>query len=208
MSVHTATTRGGDRRLLILILAIGIQLALVGAYLGGRVMIGGGSDSAPSAQATSEGPKPDGSYGIASDIRTSFGSVVVGSAQSMKGLTAKDLAGATHGIAGYVSPTEVQVQVTVEMTNRLRTPIDYSPAQFTLVPEKGDPIEVRAASVKPSKLYPDAAVDATLVFVAPRNGKKLKLAFQDAGRAKPFFVDLSFIDTAPKKGAAPDHAHP
>ena len=210
MSTHVEAPRAGDRRLLMLIIALGIQLALVGAYLGGRVMLGGGdSPGGAVASAGAPGPqKPGGSYGIASDVRTSFGSMVVGSAQALTGLTSKDLAGATHGIAGYVAPDQVQVQVTVEMTNRLRVPIKYSPSQFTLVPATGAPIEVRAASIKPSKLYPDAAVDATLVFVAPRDGQKLSLAFQDYERPTPFIVDLSHIDTAPKKGAADEHGHP
>ncbi len=205
MTARTETPPRGDSRMLLFVVAIGIQLALVGAYLAARVLSGGGDHGA--AVASSANPGPAGTCGIACDVRTSFGSLVVGSAQAMPGLTAKDLAGNVHGIAGYVAPDQVQVQVTLEMTNRLRTPIEYSPDQFSLVQSGGKPIPVRAANIKPSKLYPDAAIDATLIFVAPRKGQKLQLAFKDRERAEPFLVDISHVDTSPKKGAGADDSH-
>jgi hypothetical protein len=208
MTTRSEPMRGGDHRLLMLILAIGVQIALLGAYLGGRMVFGGAS-SASTAQAgfvsASTGPGAGG-YGIASDVRTSFGSVVVGTAQSLPGLTRRSLAGNNHGIGGYVPPDKVQVQVTVEITNRLRTPIPYSPSQFSLISGTAKPIPVTGSSIKPATLLPDAAVEATLIFVAPRKGQTLKLAFQDRGRATPFLIDLGRVDTAPKGSDA--HSHP
>ncbi len=193
-------------RMLLLILAIGVQVALLGAYLGARTAFGGD----PPVGALSEhgaATTPNAGYGIASDVRTSFGSVVVGTAQSLPGVTRRALAGANHGIGGYVPPDKVQVQVTVEISNRLRTQVPYSPSQFSLISGTAAPIKVTGSSIKPAKLLPDAAVEATLIFVAPRKGQKLKLAFLDYGRTTPFLIDLGRVDTSPK--ATDDHpSHP
>ena len=208
MTTRAETIRGGDHRTLIMILAIGVQLALLGAYLGGRMITGdAGSSGVHAHEGSSAAAATTAGYGIASDVRTSFGSVVVGTAQSLPGLTRQSLAGANHGIGGYVPPDKVQVQVTVEISNRLRTPAPYSPSQFTLISGSGGKaIPVTGSSIKPATLLPDAAVEATLIFVAPRNGQKLQLAFQDRGQAKPFLINLGRVDTAPKD---PDtHGHP
>ncbi len=192
--------------MLLLILAIGVQVALLGAYLGARTAFGG--DPPVGVLAEQDAATPNAGYGIASDVRTSFGSVVVGTAQSLPGLTRRALAGNNHGIGGYVPPDKVQVQVTVEISNRMRTPVPYSPSQFTLISGTAAPIKVTGSSIKPATLLPDAAVEATLIFVAPRKGQKLKLAFLDRGRTTPFLIDLGRVDTSPKK-ASDDHTkHP
>ena len=207
MTTRGDTIRGGDHRMLMLILAFGVQVALLGAYLGGRLVLGGDSTAGVHTHAGSAAAgATQAGFGIASDVRTSFGSVVVGTAQTLPGLTSRALAGANHGIGGYVPPDKVQVQVTVELTNRLRVPIPYSPDQFSLRSGTGKPIPATGSSIKPATLLPDAAVEATLVFVAPRTGQKLQLAFQDRGRATPFLIDLGRVDTAPKGTDA--HSHP
>ena len=188
MSVRAEPVRHSNR-MLLLIIAIGVQVALLGAYIGGRSMLGGGSAAVEAAQ--------PGPYGIASDVRTSFGSIVVGTAQTLKGVTSRNLGGMSHGINGYVPPDKAQVQVTVEITNRLRVPVAYSPDQFTLR-SGGSVIPVTTSSIKPATLLPDAAVEATLIYVVSRKGQKLRLAFQDAKRVTPFLVDLGRVDTAPK----------
>ena len=185
----------GDNRALLLILAVGVQVALLGAYVGSRTLRDGGSAHEHSVAAQTGATSQ---YGIASDVRTSFGSIVVGSAQTLAGLGSRPLAGANHGIGGYVPPSQAQVQVTVDITNRTRNPIAYSPSQFTLISGKDAPIKVTRASIKPATLLPDAAVEATLIFVTTRKGQKLQLAFQDRGRETPFLVDLGRVDTAPK----------
>lgn len=194
-----------DNRALLLILAVGLQVALIGAYLGAKTLSTGDGH----AHVASTPPQgPSGGYGIGSDVRTSFGSVVAGTAQSLPGVTRKALAGANHGIGGYVPPDKVQVQVTVEISNRLTTPIPYSPSQFTLISGNGTPIPVTGSSIKPATLLPDAAVEATLIFVAPRKGQKLKLAFQDRGRSTPFLIDLGRVDTSPTRESDDHGTHP
>ena len=203
--IPSAPTARGDNRALLLILAVGLQLAVIGAYLAVKTLSGGGGH----AHVASTPPTgPGGGYGIGSDVRTSFGSVVAGTAQSLPGVTRKALAGANHGIGGYVPPDKVQVQVTVEITNRLTTPIPYSPSQFTLIAGNGKPIKVTGSSIKPATLLPDAAVEATLIFVAPRKGQKLHLAFQDRGRATPFLIDLGRVDTSPSRESDAHTPHP
>jgi hypothetical protein len=189
--------------MLLLILFIGVQVALLGAYVGSKALRGGDAQHAHTG-AVVTGQASTG-YGIASDVRTSFGSIVVGSARTLAGLGAKPLGGVNHGIAGYVGPESAQVQVTVDITNRTRVQIPYSPDQFTLISGKDAPIKVTRASIKPAMLLPDAAVEATLIFVAPRKGQKLQIAFQDSGRDTPFLVDLGRVDTAPK--GTDDHPH-
>lgn len=202
-SAQTPRARG-DNRALLLILFIGVQVALIGAYVGSKALR---SAEITHHEAQVTGQVSSTGYGIASDVRTSFGSIVVGSAQSLNGLGAKPLGGVNHGIADYVGPESAQVQVTVDITNRTRAPIPYSPSQFTLVAGTGTPIAPDRASIKPATLLPDAAVEATLIFIAPRKGQKLQLAFQDRGREEPFLVDLGRVDTAPK-GTDDHNTHP
>lgn len=186
----------GDSKLLLLILAIGLQVALLGAYIGSKTVFGNDAGAQGLGIAATP-PPPNGGFGVGSDVHTSFGSIVVGTAQGLPGLPAKALGGMNHGIAGYVSPNEAQVQVTVVITNRTREPVPYSPSQFTVRSATTAPVKVTASSIKPATLLPDAAVEATLVFVVPRKNQKLSLAFQDRGRSTPFLVDISHIDTAP-----------
>jgi hypothetical protein len=192
MSARAGTIRGGDTKALLLILAIGVQLAIVGAYLGMKTVFAG----APGTPAPISAATAPGTYGIASDVPVSFGSLVVGTAQTIEGVAARNLGGMNHGIAGYVPPDKAQVQVTVELTNRRRTPIAYSPEQFSLM-SAGERLPIRSASIRPATLLPEASVEATLIFVAPRTGQALQLAFQDEGRAAPLLVDLGRVDTAP-----------
>lgn len=193
-----AGTPKGDTKLLMLILAIGVQLALLGAYIGLKSSFGGEGNSPAPAAASS------GKCSLGCDVRTSFGSMVVGTAQTLAGVTSRNLGGMSHGIAGYVPPDKAQVQVTVELTNRLRTPIAYSPEQFSLV-SKGTRVPVTTASIRPATLLPDSGMEATLIFVVPRKGQKLQLAFTERGRTAPYLVDLGRVDTAPK--GKDDHTH-
>ena len=146
-------------------------------------------------------PELKGPFGVAQDIPTSFGVVAVEHAEKLNGLTARDLAGATHGIGHYVPPNKVQVQASVTLTNLLERPVDYSPTQFRLlIGEKRKPVNELRASFKPGTLQPDASISGQLKFVAPRNGAKLWVEFIDPARAKPILIDLG------KTGRTPESA--
>ena len=194
-TISADPARRGNRTLL-LIIALGVQIALLGVYVGARTVFAGG----PAVLA----PATGGPFGIASDVRTSFGSIVVGTAQTLKGVSARNLGGMSHGINGYVPPDKAQVQVTVEITNRLRVPVAYAPDQFTLR-SGGATIRPTTASIRPATLLPDAAVEATLIYVVPRTGQALRLAFKDPKRSTPFLVNLGRVDTAPP--GTDDHSH-
>jgi hypothetical protein len=49
---------------------------------------------------------------------------------------------------------------------------------------------VASATVRDGILQPDAAVDAGLGFVVPRNGSSLALEFKDPAREKPIVIEL------------------
>jgi hypothetical protein len=141
---------------------------------------------------------PPGPFGTAQDIPASFGVVAVEHVEKINGLGAKALAGATHGISGYVAPDKVQVQASVTLTNLLDHPVAYDPRQFRLlVGTKRTPIDEVRSNLRPGTLQPDASIDAQLQFVAPRNGSKLWIQFSDPGRSKPILIDLGRTGTTP-----------
>jgi hypothetical protein len=168
-----------------------VALLLVGAYLAVGVV----SRGAPADPVVA---LPPGPFGTAQDIPASFGVVAVEHVEKINGLGAKALAGATHGISGYVAPDKVQVQASVTLTNLLDHPVAYDPRQFRLlVGTKRTPIDEVRSNLRPGTLQPDASIDAQLQFVAPRNGSKLWIQFSDPGRSKPILIDLGRTGTTP-----------
>jgi hypothetical protein len=151
-------------------------------------------------------PQPDipalkGPFGVSQDIPTSFGAVAIDNVEKVNGLTAKALAGVTHGISNYVPPNKVQVQASVTLTNLLSQTVDYSPTQFRLlIGRKRKPVKEVRASFKPGTLQPDASISGQLKFIAPRTGSQLWIEFTDPKRSKPMLIDLG------KTGKTPDNA--
>jgi hypothetical protein len=201
MDARTATPETGFRRtpepvarrtaLLVSYIAGAVALLLVGGYLAVGVI----SRGAPKDPVVA---LPPGPFGTAQDIPASFGVVAVEHVEKTSGLTAKDLAGATHGISGYVAPNKVQVQASVTLTNLLDHPIAYDPRQFRLlVGKQRKPIDEVRSNLRPGVLQPDASIDAQLQFVAPRNGSKLWIQFTDPGRSKPILIDLGRTGKTP-----------
>lgn len=136
----------------------------------------------------------DGPFTVAEDIPTSFGWLAVEHAETVKGLTAKDLAGAVHGIGSFVGAERALVKAAVTLRNGPGRPLPYSLRQFTLVATGKDGerrrYPVTSASVQDGLLQPDAAVDASLGFVVPRDGARLAVEFADPGRKQPIVIDL------------------
>src|SRR5215217_1026630 len=77
-------------------LAMVAAVAVAGALLALQILAGGsaGAAAAPAAQ---------GPFGVAQDVPTTFGFVAVEHAETTKGLTAKKLAGAVHGVGSLVT---------------------------------------------------------------------------------------------------------
>jgi hypothetical protein len=148
-------------------------------------------------------------FKVFDEIPTSFGYLAVEHAETLKGLTAKDLGGATHGIGTFVGRERALVKASVTLRNGPVGPLDYSPAQFRVVATaKSGKVErypLSHASVRAGILQPDAAVDLSLGFIVPRDGSKLALEFADRGRSQPIVIDLgsdSGRATAAEKRAA------
>jgi len=154
-----------------------------------------------------------GPFAVLDEVPTSFGFLAVEHAETLKGLTAKDLAGAVHGIGTFVGREKALVRASVTLRNGPVRPLDYSPAQFRIAATGKDGKVKRYplshASVRAGILQPDAAVDIGLGFVVPRDGARLALEFVDRGRSKPIVVDLATgagrTTAAEKRAAAGGH---
>src|SRR3954452_2224236 len=170
-------------------------------------------------------PTLTGPFGTSQDIPTSFGAVAIDNVEKVNGLTAKSLAGVTHGIANYVPPNKVQVQASVTLTNLLNEqPVAYSPTQFRLlIGKRRKPVKDVRASFRPGTLQPNASISGQVKFIAPRTGSRLwvgvphpeaahpeslaprtaaRRGFEspDPKRAKPMLIDLG------RTGKTPDNA--
>jgi hypothetical protein len=206
--------RNGSRalnRAAVVVVAIALAIGVVGAVLAlGMVRLG--QETSALQQDASLATR--GTAGIAQDVPTSFGVVAVESVTRSAGPTAKALAGVTHGIQNLVPPNKVGIDATVVMTNLRETPVKYTPRQFQLYatrggePGPGDrPIPLSRASIQPGTLQPDASVEATLRYVAPRNGAKLWMTFTDPARESRIVVDLGRTGRTPPGALAQYHAH-
>jgi Domain of unknown function (DUF4352) len=168
------------------VMAVVAATAVLGAVLAAHVLAG---DRPPNHHdAAAAGP-----FRVAQDIPTSFGFVAVEHAEQVKGLTAKALGGATHGIGSFVGRDRSLVQASITLTNTRLEPVQYEPSQFRLVARRAGTVTRHAlshATVRPGTLQPDADVDARLSFVAPRDGSDLSIEFTDPARRAPIVIDL------------------
>jgi hypothetical protein len=185
MDATTLSAPGGTRRgggLLISGLVAGVvALAVVGAVLAVGILRG---PSEPVAAV------PSGPFTVGQDVPTSFGAMAVEFVEKIDGLTAKDVAGATHGVSGFVPKGQAQVQAAIALTNLSGEVVPYDPRMFRLlVGEKGKPLSEVQATFRPGTLQPAAAVKGQLKFVVPADSKVV-LAFDDPGRDKPLLIDL------------------
>ena len=104
-------------------LALAIVLVGLGALQAAQVLTGGPAPRlalSPANQDAFGRARPiDGLYAVGQAVPTRFGVVAVQYADKLAGLSAKDLAGVTHGIQNLIRPDQVQVQVqgAVELTN-------------------------------------------------------------------------------------------
>jgi hypothetical protein len=169
--------------------AIVVAIALSGVFASLEVLAVGGEGPVPQATpAHTAGP-----FKIGDDVPTSFGFVAVEHAETHVGLSARQLGGATHGIGSFVGRDRALVQASVTLTNSRLSTLRYSPSQFRLVARRKGVTRrfpVRHASVRPGVLQPDAAIDARLSFVAPRDGSSFSLEFADPEHPAPMTIDL------------------
>ena len=186
--------------LIVLVLSVAV-LAIAGAVVSAGVIARG--DAGPAV------PELKGPFGTAQDIPTSFGAIAVDSVEKVNGLTAKSLAGMTHGISNYIAPDKTQVQATVTLTNLLNEQtVDYSPTQFRLlVGDDRKPVKEMRASFRPGTLQPNASISGQVKYVAPRSGSRLWIEFTDPKRPKPILIDLGRTGTTPADAFDGFHKH-
>ncbi|HEX2102506.1 MAG TPA: DUF4352 domain-containing protein [Solirubrobacteraceae bacterium] len=191
----TAAGRPAVNRLPLIALVLSVvALAAAGVTIGiGLIQRGAPAPTVPVLK---------GPFGVSQDIPTSFGAVAIDNVEKVNGLTAKALSGVTHGISNYVPPNKTQVQASVTLTNLLDDRSQaYTPTQFRLlVGKKRKPVTEVRASFRPGRLQPGASLTGQLKFIAPRNGSRLWIEFNDPKRSEPVLIDLG------KTGRTPDNA--
>jgi len=178
--------RGGRSGALPLYAFLGgvATLALVGVFLAAS-MIGWFGVSSRG------GANHSGPFGLAQDVRTSFGVVTIESVDKSTGLTSQQLAGVNHGIQNLVSPDQVQLDVLVSITNELDAPAAYSPDQFVLIADNSDtPIQATSATFHDGTLQPHAQIEGKLSFVVSLGARKLLLRYTDPAQPQPILFDL------------------
>lgn len=121
------------------------------------------------------------------EARTSFGRLNVQQVEVLPGLSAKDLAGVTHGFE-FVGAGALQVQVSVLLRNETGRRLAVDPRRFRLRTGR-ESVPLTNSTIRRGVLEAGAATQATLAFVAPRSaaGTPLRLEFGgaqiDLGRA-------------------------
>ena len=189
MSANPRAVAPPAPRLLATTLVAAVLLAaLAGSLLAGRLLLG----SPAPVDVVAPGRAP---LGVGQSVKTSFGVVAVEHAEQLPGLTSKELGGMTHGVQNFVGSDKLQLQVTATITNQLDHPVAYSPDQFRLVAGKKK-LKPAGSSIAAGTLQPDAAIDARLSFVVPRDGGRLLVQFTDPGRSQPIRIDLGKVDRA------------
>ena len=159
-------------------------LALVGVFLAAGMFGWFGAG-------TRGGANHSGPFGLAQDVRTSFGVVTIESVDKSTGLTSRQLAGVNHGIQNLVSPDQVQLDVLVSITNELDAPAAYSPDQFVLIADNSDaPIQATSATFHNGALQPHAQIEGKLSFTVSLGARRLLLRYTDPAQPRPILFDL------------------
>ncbi len=198
--------RGADARGIKPILAVVtviIGLAAVGYYLA----IGTFTQSASGWNA---GASQSPAFVVDQQIPTAFGSMVVTNVEQIDGLTDDQLDGMSHDIQDLVAPDQVQITVSVTLTNRLGYPVPIAPEQFALLTSTSDqPVDAAWSSSIAGSLQPGSSLDTTLHFVTKRDGARLWLGFLDGEHTPPLRVSVGQTDQAPPGTQSSDeHHHP
>jgi len=122
-------------------------------------------------------------------------------AQQVKGLSADDLAGMSHGIQSLVTSERTLVTVSV-VVSAGDSPATYDPSQLELVAAgTSTPIEAVGATISSGSLDAHASLEGAVSFVVPRDGSRLELRAHGQTRSVPLLqVDV------PSPGET-DHGH-
>lgn len=156
------------------------------------------------------GAAQPGAPAVGESIPTSFGSVTVETAQTIDGLTSKDMwNGMTHGIQSLVQPDEAQVAVAVYIANDGDRAVLVDAGQFRLAVEgRGDAVAPTGTTILPLQLQPGSGVRGTLAFVVPLGGARTSVVYLDPG-GPPITVPVGTLNEPPAQdpGHADDKDH-
>jgi hypothetical protein len=144
---------------------------------------------------------------IGDDIPTSFGIVAVEFVRGVDGVSHRALAGANHGVSGYVEAGKVQIQVAVAITNRSRRALEYTVHDFKLratIKGKTSTLPATAGDLPDGRILPDAGIEGHLDFTLPAGNAVASLIFHDSGARAPVRIDLGTIAGTAQ---APTHSH-
>jgi hypothetical protein len=122
-------------------------------------------------------------------------------AEQVKGLSAEDLAGMSHGIQSLVTSERTLVTVSVVVTAGDST-ASYDPTDLELVAVGTDtPIAAVGATISAGPLEAHASLEGAVSFVVPRDGSRFELRAHGQTRSVPLLqVDV------PTPGEE-DHGH-
>ena len=187
-ATEIGTSRRGNLRALYAGIAVVFVLALAGGIFAVQILKRG---STVDAQTAARATVPAGSD-LGRPFRTSFGSVTALELEPLSGLTAKSLAGVTHGIQNLVPAGKMQLQFSVQVRNTLNHAVRYTPAQFSVrVGRNGREYPVQSASFRPGTLPSGAQIEGTLSVVAKASKTKpILLEFSDPARPKPIEIKI------------------
>jgi hypothetical protein len=173
-------------------LVLGSAAAAIALAVGGVVATVSALGPQPGSDRNAlTGPGP---FAVGQSVRTSVGVVRVTNVERLGGLTAQDLGGANHGIAGLVEPDQAQVQVTLRLTNDSTSAVKYSPSQITLRAGSDKAVKAMSSTMPESDLHAGSSLEGTLGFVATRTGSSLRLLLP--GDGGPVAVDLGRTDVS------------
>jgi hypothetical protein len=129
---------------------------------------------------TTVSPSPT-SPGVGVPAPTGYGWVTVTHVERLRGLTARELGGMTHGVQNLVDSGKVLVAVGVTLTNAQTSPLSYGPSMFRvrIGGPGGATVPAVASQVGPGTLQPDAGIELVLNFVVPSGGNRLAMLAAD-----------------------------
>lgn len=138
-------------------------------------------------------------FRVGDDVPTSFGIVAVEFVRSVDGVSHRALAGATHGVSGYVGHGKQQIQVAVALTNLTKKSLAYQVRQFRLsvtVGKKTTVLPATSGDLPDARILPDAGIEGHLDFTVPAASAAISLRFDDPGRTAPVVIDLGTVTSA------------
>lgn len=176
-----------------LVIATAAAATLLGVLLSARIFMPASGNSK--------------TFSIGDDVHTSFGIVAVEFVRSVDGVSHRAVAGATHGVSGYVDQGQQQIQVAIALTNRGSKPLNYTVRDFKLratIKGKTTVLAATAGDLPDGRILPDAGIEGHLDFTLPATDAVASLVFHDGGAKSPIVIDLG---TLAASGPTPAHSH-